>query len=974
MTRPDSQRPDESPGESVPAASAGVRLDGLQTQQVLQQFPFLSLVTVVAVIAVASLFNSDAGAQQPLLTLWIGGSLLTVLLTGLGMRRLGNHPESLPPLLQRQLVPLSAAAIGGIWATASLLFISSLRPGDQTFAELYRPILFAVLICWQAITALSTYLTRFRSFLLFITIAFIPGLVYLALTPSPVNTSMAGIGTLFYCFLVLAGRRLGEMIFRSQWLQLRNEALIRFLESSKNTVEYVNRQLASEIQERRHAEAQLQEINLNLEQKVRERTLALSDINRALRSSQERLTLAIDASGIGLWDWNLISNEIYHSNFEQLLGYSRLELKAFIGQMHKIIHPDDYPSVRRALLHHLRKRRPLYEASYRIRHRLGHWIWVEDSGRVVAWNEKGRPIRLIGTRRDITPERETEEKLRLSASVFEHAAEGIYILDHEMRYLSVNPRFSQITGYSDEELHGRHIFDEAMTQPGKQQHYPIIMQGLLRDGEWQGEITEYRKSGQPFPEWLHISAVHNGHADLTHYVGIISDLSQRKEAEEKLRYLANYDRLTGLANRNLFRDRLHAAILRAREQNTGVAVLYIDMDRFRTINDSLGHELGDELLKKIGERLINAAVSADTLARIGSDEFTVIVDQQVNRGNLESYCERIIEELRRPFRIGEHELLLGVSIGVSLFPEHGRELQVLINHADLALQQAKRMGGNCMRFFSDDVHVVSVDQVSLESALRKAIFRDEFLVFYQPKVCLKTNRIVGVEALVRWMHPSMGLLGPGQFIPLAEEAGLISAIGEIVLDKACRQTRLWQEQGLGPVTTSVNVVAQQLHRGNLLEILDRVLVNTSLEPSLLELEITESSLMEDRDQVQHILEEVRMRGIQIALDDFGTGYSSLSYLKRFPIDILKIDQSFIFEIGNNENDEAIVRAIFAMAQSLGLKVVAEGVETQQHMDFLRAESCDLVQGFFISRPVPAEEITLMLDRQRTADGLTRSAG
>jgi len=299
---------------------------------------------------------------------------------------------------------------------------------------------------------------------------------------------------------------------------------------------------------------------------------------------------------------------------------------------------------------------------------------------------------------------------------------------------------------------------------------------------------------------------------------------------------------------------------------------------------------------------------------------------------------------------------------------------VLINHADLALQQAKRMGGNCMRFFSDDVHVVSVDQVSLESALRKAIFRDEFLVFYQPKVCLKTNRIVGVEALVRWMHPSMGLLGPGQFIPLAEEAGLISAIGEIVLDKACRQTRLWQEQGLGPVTTSVNVVAQQLHRGNLLEILDRVLVNTSLEPSLLELEITESSLMEDRDQVQHILEEVRMRGIQIALDDFGTGYSSLSYLKRFPIDILKIDQSFIFEIGNNENDEAIVRAIFAMAQSLGLKVVAEGVETQQHMDFLRAESCDLVQGFFISRPVPAEEITLMLDRQRTADGLTRSAG
>ncbi|HEX5361606.1 MAG TPA: EAL domain-containing protein [Fluviicoccus sp.] len=977
MTNQDLRHNAEPTPELGPDKASGQlcdRMDNLQVQQVIQQFPFFGLVTTVAIVAVAVLYANEMEQRPQAFYGWVAWALAVVTGCGAGIRLLGSRPEKLPPLLRRLMIPLSAALMGSIWGISGTLYVAEMPDPQQVFSEFYRPTLFAVLICWQAITALSTYLTRFKSFLLFVTLAFAPGLIYLAGTPSVINNSMAGVGSLFYCFIVLAGRRLGEISFRSQWLQLRNEDLIRFLESSKNTVEDINRQLGAEIQERRNAEAQLQEINLNLEQKVRERTLALSDINRALRSSQERLTLAIDASGIGLWDWNLVTNEIYHSNFEQLLGYSRLELKGFMGQMQKIIHPDDYTDVRRALLNHLRKRRPLYEASYRIRHRLGHWIWVEDSGRVVAWNEKGLPIRLIGTRRDITPERETEEKLRLSASVFEHAAEGIYILDNEMRYLSVNPRFTQITGYTDEELHGKHIFDEGQSQPGKQLHYPTIMQSLNRDGEWQGEISETRKNGQTFPEWLHIAAVHDGHNQLTHYVGIISDLSQRKEAEEKLRYLSNYDRLTGLANRNLFRDRLHASILRARDQNKGLAVLYIDMDRFRTINDSLGHELGDELLKKVAERLINTAVSADTLARLGSDEFTVILDQQVTRGNLETYCERIIDELRRPFRIGEHELLLGVSIGVSLFPEHGRELQVLMNHADLALQQAKRMGGNSMRFFSEDVHVVSVEQVNLESALRKAIFRDEFVVYYQPKVCLATGLIVGMEALVRWMHPSMGLLGPGQFIPLAEEAGLISAIGEIVLDKACRQTRIWQDMGLGKITTSVNVVAQQLHRGNLLEILDRVLVNTGLDPTLLELEITESSLMEDREHVKQMLEDVRQRGIKIALDDFGTGYSSLSYLKRFPIDILKIDQSFIFEIGHNENDEAIVRAIFAMAQSLGLKVVAEGVETEEHMEFLRAESCDLVQGFYISRPVPADDIKVLLERQRQSLPLSASAG
>ena len=356
------------------------------------------------------------------------------------------------------------------------------------------------------------------------------------------------------------------------------------------------------------------------------------------------------------------------------------------------------------------------------------------------------------------------------------------------------------------------------------------------------------------------------------------------------------------------------------------------------------------------------------MARLGSDEFALILDQAQSHTALESYCEKIIDNLRRPFKVGEHELLLGASIGVSLFPEHGRELQILINHADLALQQAKRMGGNSTRFFSDDVKSISIEQVNLESALRKAIFKDEFVVFYQPKICLKTNRIISTEALVRWQHPTMGLLSPAQFIPLAEEAGLISAIGEIVLYKACQQTYDWHIQGFTHISTSVNVVAQQLQRGNLLEIVDRILVNTSLDPTALELELTESSFMDEKETVCQQLEDLRSRGIKIALDDFGTGYSSLSYLRDFPIDVLKIDQSFVFRIGQAEKDDAIVRAIFAMGHSLGMKIVAEGVETETHLAFLKEQGCDVVQGYLISRPIPADKLTLML-QEEAATGL-----
>jgi diguanylate cyclase (GGDEF)-like protein/PAS domain S-box-containing protein len=939
------------------------RLAQRQSWQMIGQFQFFSFISLISVVTVGFLYWKESSTLLLSTQAWLIFSLIGIGTSITAIQHLKHHFQTLSIEVIEKRINYTAFIMGSIWGVATITFSPDF-PLNTSNQDFYRSALLACLISWQAIAALTCYSSRFETFIYFSVTTVVPALLLLTTSPSVMSSALTGIGGLFFFFILLAGRRLSDLSHQSLWLQLRNEDLIHFLENSKSTVETVNHKLSQEVNERRHTETQLQEVNSHLEQKVRERTLALSDINRALRNSQERLTLAIDASGIGLWDWNMATNEVFHSNFEQLLGYSKLEMKSLMGNMKDIIHPEDYPDVRHALLQHLRNKKTSYEASYRILHRAGHWIWIEDNGRVVARDEKGQALRLIGTRRDISPEREIEEKLRLSASVFEYAAEGIYILDADFCFLSVNPRFSQMTGFSNDDVEGKHLFSVGKPLYPKESLYLDVVQQLKQTGDWQGELLEHRKNGEAFSQWLHITAIQGHNHKIAHYVGIVSDLTQHKETEEKLKYLANYDKLTGLANRTLFYDRLHSTMsaIRDNKDNAGFAILYIDLDRFRQLNDSLGHELGDILLKKVAERISLNASDANTIARLGSDEFALLLDKNYQRDVLEPYCEVLINQLRRPFKIGEHELLLGASIGVSLFPEHGQELQLLINNADLALQQAKRMGGNTTRFFSSNVKSISIEQINLESALRKAIFRDEFVVFYQPKLCLKTNRIMGAEALVRWQHPTLGLLGPGQFIPLAEEAGLIAAIGEIVLLKACQQTALWHTQGFKHLSTSVNVVAQQLQRGNLLHLVDTILASSALNPTALELELTESSLMDEKELVRQLLDNLRERGIKIALDDFGTGYSSLSYLRDFPIDVLKIDQSFVFRIGQSDKDDAIVKAIFAMGHSLGMDIIAEGVETVENLDFLQAQGCDMVQGYLISRPVPAEQFTAMLNQ------------
>jgi diguanylate cyclase (GGDEF)-like protein/PAS domain S-box-containing protein len=943
---------------SPPPASES--LDVMKTRLIYDQLPAFIGVSIISAFAATVLYWNDPATVPLYLQSWLGLFLAFMLVRVVVIWQVRNNAIDNPQRL-RNLVALSAGLTGAFWGLATILFNPELFPDDGDV--FYRQALFGALLASQCIAAMACYSAHFPSFLAFLACTLLPGLAHVLLNASPVGYATIGMGGLLSLFLIISGRRISLTTHSSLQLRVNNEDLIRYLEGSRGEMESINQKLALEIYDRKNAEVRLQEMNESLERKVTERTEALSTLNDALRQSQERLSLAIDASGIGLWDWNLPTDDIYHSNFEQLLGYSSKELTGFMGHLKPLVHPDDYLMVKKAIVQHLRKRTPLYNVQYRMRHRRGHWIWVEDNGRVVAWNEDGRAIRMIGTRRDTTKERELEEHLRLSASVFHQAAEAIFIMNRDFRILSVNPGFTQITGYTEAETVGIRLTEARPHYPEVHAMYVQIVSTLEQKGEWQGEFVEYRKNGEAFPQWLHITNVRNDHNEITHYIGIFNDLTSRREAEERLRYLSNYDKLTGFANRNLFRDRLHAAISAARDHSSQVALLYIDLDRFRQINDTLGHEVGDELLKKAAKRISSVDSNVDTISRIGGDEFTIIIDNYNDRAAIEHYCERIIAELRRPFRINEHELLLGASIGISVFPDNGRELQILLNHADIAMHQAKRLGGNTTKFYTSDLRVASIEQLNLENSLRKAIFRDEFVVHYQPKLHLATNRIVGVEALVRWNHPTMGLLYPNEFIPLAEETGLVSAIGELVLDKACRQAQMWKDAGLGNISTAVNIPAQQVRKGNLVQLVQRVLSNTGLDPHQLDLELTESSLMDDGNDVRDMLQELRNMGVRISLDDFGTGYSSLSYLKRFPIDTLKIDQAFVRDIGTNPDDEAITRAIIAMAHTMGMDVVAEGVETQVHKDFLVREGCDYIQGYLLSRPVPDEELSGLLRRQ-----------
>ncbi len=560
----------------------------------------------------------------------------------------------------------------------------------------------------------------------------------------------------------------------------------------------------------------------------------------------------------------------------------------------------------------------------------------------------------------ISAQKVLEEQQRLAATVFEACNEGVVILSADFVVLAVNQAYCQMTGYHRSELLARELF-ELPCHSDVRRHSQAIELALAQQGGWQGELVEARKLGELHPQRLQFTAVRDTQGDLSQVVGFFTDLSARRASEERLRYLAHYDELSGLANRSLFRLRLQEAAQRVRSNGRSLALLHVDLDRFKLLNESLGHELADQLIHKIARRIVSTVPEADTVARLSGDEFAVLFDGYSNLSSLVRVTTRLLNKLRKPQRLDGHEVVVSASVGISVLSDAMLDADALISQADMAMQHAKHLGGDNFQFYTESLRASSLERLQLENQLRKAIEEEQLMVYYQPKLCLLSGYLHAAEALVRWQHPEWGMVPPGEFIGLAEETGLIAPIGEFVLRHACRQAREWQRQGL-EVRVSVNLSVYQLRQGKLVSQVRQVLEETGLAPYLLELELTESQLL---DSVEHIIstfQQLHALGVKLAIDDFGTGYSSLSYLKRLPVDYVKIDQAFIRGLHEGSQDAAITRAIITMSRSLGLKVVAEGVETEEQLAFLREQACDEAQGYLISRPIPEPEFRQMLAR------------
>jgi diguanylate cyclase (GGDEF)-like protein/PAS domain S-box-containing protein len=663
---------------------------------------------------------------------------------------------------------------------------------------------------------------------------------------------------------------------------------------------------------------------------------------------------------MGSWEWDPAGGEaVFSEETYRILGLPPRDQEEGLAHYLQFIDAEDRERVKQEIERAVRD-----SSGFTLEHRLHR---ADGGERVVAVraqvlsDQAGEPRRLVGTVQDITEYKLAENQIELAGRVFENSVEGVVVTDPQGAIQMVNKAFTSITGYTAQEVLGQNprILKSDHQEPA---FYEQMWKSLLEKCTWSGEIWNRRKDGEAYPEWLNIVAYRDSFGRTLGYVGIFHDLSDIKRSEQLITYQTYHDALTGLPNRVLLQDRLGVAIQHAGPKKSALAVAYLDIDRFRHVNDSMGHAFGDILLQRMAEHLKGLVSQQATVSRYGGDEFVLLLDEAQDAEAALKVTNLICSAYEEPFHVDGRDVFLTWSIGIAVYPDDGEDPQTLIRNAELAMYRAKNEGGNNCQLFAPFLNEEMVQRLEMENLLRRGLQNQEFLVYYQPKVELPSGRIMGMEALVRWLRPGGEIWSPADFIPLAEETGLIIPLGSLVLRQACKDAQAWRRQFNADLQVAVNLSARQFRDEKLLDLVEECLADSGLPPQALQVEITESLLMADAPATVKVLAHLQERGVRLAIDDFGTGYSSMAYLRRFPIESLKVDKSFVDGLPDNPDSRAIVKAVITLAHSLGLKTVAEGVETKEQLRALQEMGCEQIQGYYFSRPLPPAQFGKFLQQ------------